>query len=704
MMSVRVFMTKFVIFFAAIIASIGAEVTVQPTAKPNDCICKLEDKVCACTFVIEHKLTMILEKEKQLVYPDNGVLRLRGKANRNAQLTPEQVSRVITADGATSRLVIAINGSFPGPRIEVWESQTLEITFINALHTDSVTMHFHGLHQRESPWMDGVAFVTQCPILPGQSFVHRFKAYPPGTAMYHAHIGDQRSMGLYGPVIVRPTKNPVIEDNEIIISLQDWNHLMDPEVAYQRMITEQFDFKTNEKINTTYSVDNGQFSRFEFQSGLANGKGRFWNTRNNNNGSPLERFKVRSGTLYRFRIIGAMTLYPMRVYIYGHRLTLRTSDAYNVDRIPVQSIIVHPGERYDFFWQAPPAINVTSKEILFIAETIETGQSLGFSKYHAAEAILEFEDSPKPPPPPNPPNSREETCTSSSKCTTFNCPYEFYPPNDNRVCITFAEVNNTDPNQNYKEVLGNKVDEEFFFNFAFPGPPDNTPGSVNGREFVPPTVSLLTQENELTTPCTDDCNKNGICQCTYIQKLKSNKLVQFVLLNLGSGSGWSHPVHLHGHSFYVMKMGFGTYNRNTGNLMSNSKDINCTDRFGYCSSAAWTNRSWAGGRVPDMSSKPPQKDTIVVPTGGYVVIRFRSDNPGMWFLHCHIDLHNTNGMGMVIDEGESKASPPAGFPTCRSFLYNGKSPDGSGVNSATKHSGFPIIVTFVFCLIIKIAT
>jgi FtsP/CotA-like multicopper oxidase with cupredoxin domain len=390
---------------------------------------------------------------------------------------------------------------------------------------------------------------------------------------------------------------------------------MDPEVAYQRMITEQFDFKTNEKINTTYSVDNGQFSRFEFQSGLANGKGRFWNTRNNNNGSPLERFKVRSGTLYRFRIIGAMTLYPMRVYIYGHRLTLRTSDAYNVDRIPVQSIIVHPGERYDFFWQAPPASEVTSKHVLFIAETIETGQSLGFSKYHAAEAVLEIEDSPKPPPPPNPPNSREETCTSSSKCTTFNCPYEFYPPNDNRVCITFAEVNNTDPNQNYKEVLGNKVDEEFFFNFAFPGPPDNTPGSVNGRKFVPPTVSLLTQENELTTPCTDDCNKNGICQCTYIQKLKSNKLVQFVLLNLGSGSGWSHPVHLHGHSFYVMKMGFGTYNRTTGNLMSNSKDIYCTDRFGYCSSAVWTNSSWAGGRVPDMSSKPPQKDTIVVPTG-----------------------------------------------------------------------------------------
>ena len=50
------------------------------------------------------------------------------------------------------------------------------------------------------------------------------------------------------------------------------------------------------------------------------------------------------------------------------------------------------------------------------------------------------------------------------------------------------------------------------------------------------------------------------------------------------------------------------------------------------------------------------------------MVRFVSDNPGMWFLHCHIDLHNTNGMGMVIDEGDTKPSIPAGFPTCRNFL------------------------------------
>ena len=148
--------------------------------------------------------------------------------------------------------MITINGVFPGPRIETFKDQELHTTVINELHTDSVTVHFHGIHQKGTPHMDGMAFLTQCPILPGQTFVHKFKAYSPGTAMYHAHIGDQRTMGLYGPFIVR-NRNPslILTHEEIIIALQDWNHLMDAETAYQRMLTEQFDFTTNEKIPTT---------------------------------------------------------------------------------------------------------------------------------------------------------------------------------------------------------------------------------------------------------------------------------------------------------------------------------------------------------------------------------------------------------------------------------------------------------------------
>ena len=241
---------------------------VQPAAVPGkDCVCETSQEVCKCTLKVEHKLTMILEEEKELVYPYNGKLKFATGNKKGQYLTEEQTKRVITADGQGSRLVIAINGIFPGPRIEAYENQTMQITVINTLHTDSITVHFHGLHQRNSPHMDGVAFVSQCPILPGQTFVHTFKAYPPGTAFYHAHIGDQRSMGLYGPFIVRrrgDVPNFIRLKKEIILILQDWNHLMDAETAYHRMLTEQFGFVNLEKIATTASVDGGMFSRFSF--------------------------------------------------------------------------------------------------------------------------------------------------------------------------------------------------------------------------------------------------------------------------------------------------------------------------------------------------------------------------------------------------------------------------------------------------------
>jgi L-ascorbate oxidase len=52
-----------------------------------------------------------------------------------------------------------------------------------------VTIHWHGLHQRLTPHMDGVPYLTQCPIHPGNSFRYRMEADIAGTHMYHSHIG-----------------------------------------------------------------------------------------------------------------------------------------------------------------------------------------------------------------------------------------------------------------------------------------------------------------------------------------------------------------------------------------------------------------------------------------------------------------------------------------------------------------------------------
>jgi L-ascorbate oxidase len=67
------------------------------------------------------------------------------------------------------------------------------IDVINHLSSDSTTIHWHGHHQRNSPYMDGVPFVTQCPIHPGMTFRYHFNVHNVGTHFWHSHSGNIQS-------------------------------------------------------------------------------------------------------------------------------------------------------------------------------------------------------------------------------------------------------------------------------------------------------------------------------------------------------------------------------------------------------------------------------------------------------------------------------------------------------------------------------
>ncbi|XP_076090248.1 uncharacterized protein LOC143062410 [Mytilus galloprovincialis] len=136
-----------------------------------------------------------------------------------------------------------------------------------------------------------------------------------------------------------------------------------------------------------------------------------------------------------------------------------------------------------------------------------------------------------------------------------------------------------------------------------------------------------------------------------------------------TGFGRAHPVHMHGHRFHVMKIGFPDYNTTTGNLTRMNPDIKCNTL--ECNRAEWADELWNYGNVPGMNvDNPPIKDTIIVPWGGYVVIRIVADNPGYWYFHCHIELHNVDGMALVLQEGNKTQMPalPVNFRTCGDFV------------------------------------
>ena len=630
-----------------------------PTCKVGTC--GEQDSTCECSFTIDHRLTLMTQNPPLGVYPYGGKLYFYNDTRGYYPLSDQQMSEVIIGDGYKSRLVIAINGKFPGPTIEAYEDQTMIIHVRNLMHTDSTTIHWHGMHQKGTPESDGVAFISQSPILPGHTFTYKFVAQPHGTSFYHAHIGDQRSMGLYGGLIVYP-KHKFYSQPQVgfTVILQDWNHDDDPEALYQRMLNGVYDFK--KLIEPTRSIDGANFSRFHIHSGLINGKGRYYSYNGFNffhNGSPLEKFVVRHSRSYRFRVISAATLYPFRVYVQGHpELNIRASDGFeivqgigeNSRELFAESFIIHPGERFDFTMVA----NKVKGSYLLVAESIEDLSRRNPPEYHAAEAIIQYEGTNWMYPSKAPPSQ----CSVDRPCLVFNCPYLYYPRSYYRECLTFDKANSNEQFSRYKEIQ--RVDETLFFNFAFPGEPGNTPGSVNGHQFVSPLYPILTNEAGLKTQCNaNECGPDKICSCTYSVELTADKVYQFVLTNLGNGKGWSHPIHLHGHYFYVMKMGFGKYDQYTAKFLESTTDIKCLGSKNYCNSAQWTNKTWtiSGNNIPELQLKyPPEKDTIIVPTGGYVVIRFKANNPGAWFFHCHIDLHNTNGMGMVLLESKEKWS------------------------------------------------
>ena len=74
-----------------------------------------------------------------------------------------------------------------------------------------------------------------------------------------------------------------------------------------------------------------------------------------------------------------------------------------------------------------------------------------------------------------------------------------------------------------------------------------------------------------------------------------------------------------------------------------------------------------------INNRTIRKDTVMVPAGGYVVINFLSDNPGQWFLHCHKELHQLEGMAVIVNEAikrQEKMNPPKGLNRCGDFEIN----------------------------------
>jgi FtsP/CotA-like multicopper oxidase with cupredoxin domain len=100
----------------------------------------------------------------------------------------------------------------------------------------------------------------------------------------------------------------------------------------------------------------------------------------------------------------------------------------------------------------------------------------------------------------------------------------------------------------------------------------------------------------------------------------------FYLLITETGLPITHPIHLHGHDFFVVGQG----------------------------TAAYT------GSEPIQAINPPRRDVATLPAGGWLMLAWKADNPGAWLAHCHIGWHTLQGFALQFLELEDEINSTPG--------------------------------------------
>ncbi|KAF7364191.1 Laccase I [Mycena sanguinolenta] len=357
------------------------------------------------------------------------------------------VNAHIAPDGFQRSSVLA-GGTFPGPLIQANKGDTFLIDVVDALVDNSMpkstSVHWHGIFQEGTNWEDGAAFVTQCPITPGHSFLYNFKAPGcaaifavycgtlrpvPGTYWYHSHLSTQYCDGLRGPLVIYDPNDPQkhlydVDNESTIITLSDWYHYPSPQ-------------------HPTVPV---------FNSTLINGLGRYAG----GPASPLAVISVAQGKRYRFRLI-SMSCDPNWIFsIDGHQMSIIEVDGVAHQPLTVDSIQIFAGQRYSFVLTANQKVdNYWVRAVPEIA-----GSNQGFVN---GTAILRYA------------GARAADPTTNSTSTLPLVETALHPL-----------VNTPVPGQPYPggadKVLNLQISLTPNFTFA-----------INGTSFVPPTAPVLLQ-------------------------------------------------------------------------------------------------------------------------------------------------------------------------------------------------------------------
>ena len=188
----------------------------------------------------------------------------RARASAPLRLTAAAGEHRFLPQQVGAAKLLQYNQSTPGPLLRLAQNQTSEIQFINALDEPS-SVHWHGL--RIDNAMDGVADLTQAPVMPGESFLYRLRPPDAGTYWYHTHMRSwaQQALGLAGVLIVDEIEPPQV-DRDLVCAIDDWR--LDDQLQFDRgSLGALHDWAHEGRVGNVFTVNGKVLESFEVAAG-----------------------------------------------------------------------------------------------------------------------------------------------------------------------------------------------------------------------------------------------------------------------------------------------------------------------------------------------------------------------------------------------------------------------------------------------------
>ncbi|XP_024521309.1 laccase-4 [Selaginella moellendorffii] len=519
-----------------------------------------------------------------------------------------------------TKSLIAVNNLFPGPVVYADEEDTVVVNVTNNCQYN-ITIHWHGIRQIRSGWADGPVYITQCPLQTGDTYQYKFKIQrQSGTLWWHAHDTWLRGT-VHGAIVVFPkTGVPYpfhYPREEHIILIGEWWNANVEDVESQSLLT-----GGAPQLSDAYTINGHPGPLYNCSS------------------QDVYVLKVFPNEHYLLRIVNVALNQELFFTVANHNLTVVEIDGDFTKPYTTSTIFLTPGQ---------------STTALFITNQPTAKYYMGASPYSSAAGV----------PFPTTPTLAIVEYQGSSNSTPPVMP-TFPATNDTGLVANFSASLRSLADTTHPEPVPQTVDRSLLFTIGLGTKPcgenrvcqgiagTKLTASMNNISFVLPDIALLqayynnisgvfTRDfpdtppivfNYTGTPPNNTTPQRG----TRLLVIPYNANVQMVFQDTSILGVENHPIHVHGYSFYIVGQGTGNFNS------SQTSTFNLFD--------------------------PPRRNTVGVPVGGWAAIRFKADNPGVWYIHCHLEVHTMWGLTMafIVLNGaranETLPPPPPDLPRC----------------------------------------